>query len=40
MSGAIVAVGGGGLATEPGDELLDAFMLSLAGIPRESFALQ
>jgi dipeptidase E len=30
MSGAIVAVGGGGLAMEPGDELLDAFMLSLA----------
>ena len=30
MSGAIVAVGGGGLAMEPGDELLDGFMLSLA----------
>jgi dipeptidase E len=34
MSGAIVAVGGGGLAMEPGDELLDAFMLSLAGRER------
>jgi dipeptidase E len=30
MSGAIVAVGGGGLAMEPGDELLDGFMLGLA----------
>jgi dipeptidase E len=34
MSGAIVAVGGGGLAMEPGDELLDAFVLSLAGRER------
>lgn len=30
MSGAIVAIGGGGLAMGPGDELLDAFVLSLA----------
>jgi dipeptidase E len=34
MSGAIVAVGGGGLAMEPGDELLDGFMLGLAPCER------
>jgi dipeptidase E len=30
MTGGIVAIGGGGLAMWPGDELLDAFVLSLA----------
>lgn len=30
MSGAIVAIGGGGLALEPGDELLDAYVLAAA----------
>jgi dipeptidase E len=30
VSGAIVAIGGGGLALEPGDELLDAYVLSVA----------
>jgi dipeptidase E len=30
VSGAIVAIGGGGLALEPGDELLDAYVLGAA----------
>jgi dipeptidase E len=36
MSGAIVAIGGGGLAAAPGDDLLDAFLLSLARRERPS----
>jgi dipeptidase E len=36
MSGAIVAIGGGGLASAPGDELLDGFLLSLARNERPS----
>jgi dipeptidase E len=36
MSGAIVAIGGGGLAASPGDELLDAYLLSLARRKRPS----
>jgi dipeptidase E len=34
VSGAIVAIGGGGLALEPGDELLDAYVLEAADSER------